>query len=89
MLENVKPDVIVIDDELNEEKDLFIDSLVGSHPPIVIQTLEGAPKFSGSLNASITRIPKGESLDGIRQILMLATTIAGKPAVGKGTDHVH
>ena len=76
MLEDLEPDVIIIDTEVEEERLLFMDSLVGAHPPVVLQT-EGQTEVSpATLDGSITYIPKDETLEGIHQTLMIAATVA-------------
>lgn len=79
MLDRLRPDVVVMDDEEPEEKDLLFDSLVTGHPPILLQTDENLPTVKDfNLNGEITRIPKSESLEGIHQTLMLAVAIGVK-----------
>lgn len=79
MLENLKPDVVILDNELQEERDLFLDSLTANHPPIVIQTETPAPKGS---NKRYTYIPKSSSLEGIHQTLVVAANVATKTVSG-------
>jgi len=90
MLDQLKPDVIVLDDDTPAERDLFIDSMVGNHPPIVLrsETREVLPK-DFSLEKKITYIPKSESLDGIHQTLMLVTAIGVKATNHKLTGSIH
>lgn len=79
LLENLKPDVIILDDELAEERDLFLDSLTPKHPPVVVQTESEAKKAA---RKEVTYIEKNESLEGIHQTLLVATTLASKTAAG-------
>ncbi len=79
MLEQLKPDVIVLDDENPAESDLFMESMVKGHAPIVIRTdTRATPAKEFSIGKPVTFIPKGESLDGIHQTLMLVTAIGVK-----------
>jgi DNA-binding NarL/FixJ family response regulator len=87
MLDRLSPDVVVMDDEEPEEKDLLIDSLVSGHPPILLQTDENLPTPQNfNLDGEITRIPKSESLEGIHQTLMLAVAIGVKFTGGKSCN---
>jgi chemotaxis response regulator CheB len=79
MIDNVKPDVVVIDHEEIEEQELFIESLSSNHPPIVLQTQTGRSEKTAA--KKITCIPKSDSLEGIHQTLLIAAAIAEK-----GTD---
>lgn len=90
MLDQLKPDVVVLDDDTPAERDLFIDSMVGNHVPIVLrsETREVLPK-DFSLEKKITYIPKSESLDGIHQTLMLVTAIGVKATNLKLTGSIH
>ncbi len=86
LLEALNPDVIVIDGELIEEKDLFLDSLTSNHPPVVIQTEK---KGSSNYDELITCVEKNESIDGIHQTLLLATEIGIKAMGNKSSDVLH
>ena len=90
MLDQLKPDVIVLDDDTPAERDLFIDSMQGNHPPIVLrcESREVLPK-DFSLEKKITYIPKSESLDGIHQTLMLVTAIGVKATNLKQSGSIH
>lgn len=77
MLEELTPDVIVLDEEVQEECDLLLDSLGSSHPPIVLQT-EKNIKNTPALGAEITYLQKSESLEGMHKTLVLATSIGSK-----------
>ena len=90
MLEQLKPDVIVLDDDTPAERDLFMDSMSGGHPPIVVRSENRAssPK-EFSLTKSVNYIPKNESLDGIHQTLILVTAIGVKATGAKSSSAVH
>ena len=90
MLDQLHPDVVVLDDETPAERDLFMDSMVGNHVPIVVrsETRQVLPK-DFSLEKKITYIPKSESLDGIHQTLLLVTAIGVKSTNLKITGSIH
>lgn len=90
LLDQLKPDVVVLDDDTPAERDLFMDSLAGNHPPIVVrsETREILPK-DFSLEKRVTYIPKSESLDGIHQTLMLVTAIGVKATNAKLSGSIH
>lgn len=76
LLDEVKPDVVVIDDEQTAECDLFMDSVGANHPPIVVRTETRKPDpKTFTLDEDVTYIPKSETLEGIHQTLMLVTAI--------------
>ena len=75
LLESLHPDVIVLNEDLAEENALFLDSLTQDHPPIVVQTDKEQKK---ALDESITYIKRNETIEGIHQTLVVATTICKK-----------
>lgn len=89
MLEKCKPDVIVLnlDDELSEERDVFMESLYGPHPPVIVPTDD-----EGSANAKrdgkFIYVNRGGTLDGIHRALLVATSAASKSA-GERAKVVH
>ena len=79
MLDNVRPDVVILDDEMKEECELFLESLTLNHPPIMLQIDGSKPKTHNSTrHVKITSIRKNESLAGIHETLVAATDIAAK-----------
>ncbi|MCC6932475.1 MAG: response regulator transcription factor [Deltaproteobacteria bacterium] len=78
LLEKIKPNVVVLDENLCEECDLFLDSLSKNHPPIVMQTENRKNKSKHSFRQyhDISYIKKNESLAGIHETLMVVTDIA-------------
>ena len=75
-IEQAKPDVVVVnlDDELIEEKQVFMDSLFGHHPPIVVPNdAKQAPSTD-----KVIYVNSGESLDGIHKTLLAATAAAAR-----------
>ena len=90
MLEQLKPDVVVFDDDVPAERELFIDSLAPNHPPVVMRTeSEIPPDKKFSLDKPITYIPKIESLDGIHQTLVLATALGVRGTSEKSSGAIH
>ena len=90
MLDSLGPDVIVIDEDEAEERDLLIDSLSVNHPPIILQTdTTDSPNAASSLDEEITRIPRCESLEGIHETLKVAAALGEKFTGGKLARSVH
>lgn len=92
MLEKFNPDVVVVDDELVEERDLFIESLNPIHPAIVLHTErpQVPPTRSSSFHGiDVTYLSKDESLAGLHDTLMKLTNIAGKIARMTETEQLH
>jgi DNA-binding NarL/FixJ family response regulator len=90
LLDQLKPDVVVLDDEIPGERDLFIDSLPGNHPPIVLRSETNSVKPEKfRLDEPVTYIPKNESLDGIHQTLILVTAIGIKGTTARETVELH
>ncbi len=87
LLENVKPDIIVLDSEFSEESELFAESLASNHPPILLQT-EGPSKKNILGALQVTPVPRCDSLEGLHQVLTLAASLAGKNN-GSRPDSVH
>lgn len=91
LLDQIRPDVIVLDGEVNEEKELFIDSLHGEHPPVVIRTEQDAQNCVSnfSLERAVNYIPKNESLEGIHQTLLLAAAIGHRNSTATPSKNIH
>jgi len=94
LLEYVNPDIVIMDSELEDERELFLDGLTEDHPPVVFQTettSETSPKkqnpYKGS--HSVTYMEKNGSLEGIHQTLLTATTIASNHSRVKDQLAVH
>lgn len=77
ILENIQPDVVVLDDEILDECHLFLDSLQESHPPVILQT-DARTKSSTEQFGSVfvTYLPKDESLAGVHETLKFVTSMA-------------
>lgn len=90
MLDQVKPDVVVFEDEHTGETELFIDSLSPNHPPVVMRTDDATPSEKPfSLDKPITYIPKVESLDGIHETLVLATALGNRGSANSKSGEIH
>lgn len=90
LVENLKPDIVVLDDTMPEECDLFIDGLHGSRPRILLQTQSSTSLTAATLLAEVTRIPRHDSLEGVSQVLMMIANIAeGAIQSDSGTGQVH
>ena len=72
LLDQIQPDVVVLDDESREENELFLDSMAINHPQIVIQS---ESKLKSNRDEKITWVKKSESLSGIENIILLANNL--------------
>lgn len=87
MLERLDPDVIVLDDAEPGECDLFIDSLTGAHPPIVMcGEIVGPTTEQGQ---AITYLPKSETLEEFHTALVTAATIGLRSNSSKTGKALH
>lgn len=89
MMDEVKPDVIVLDDSVIEECDLFLDSLNQQHPPIVFQTEASKPELANDGEVSMTYLQKDESLAGIHQSLMQIAAVAQAAIIEQPLSQFH
>ena len=90
LLDQIKPDVIVLDDEIPVERDMLMDSLSPGHPPIVLRTETNLPSPKDfRIDQTITYIPKNESLEGIHQTLVLITAIGVRNGNSRREAFVH
>lgn len=85
VLEQIKPDVVVVNfsDEEAAEREVFLESLYGAHPPVVVTTDELERALEED-RQSIYRIGCG-SLDGIHKTLVAAASLASRALVGVST----
>lgn len=78
-IEQIRPDVVVLDSKLSEEIEVLIDNLGGYLPSFIVQTdnatLEELESFQ-QLGAGVTCIANGNSLDSLHSMLLLAASIA-------------
>ena len=95
MLERLCPDVILLDDNEPGEHDLFMDSLIGTHPPIVVCTESCSPSKTtkaasvNSLDQEVTYLPKDESLEGVHLSLMKAAEIGIRSTNQRASKVMH
>ena len=75
ILEKENPDVVVLDDNINEECELFLESLSSQHPPIVLQ-IDGKQKTRTGKLENLSCMQKDDSLDSINSVLAVATKMA-------------
>jgi chemotaxis response regulator CheB len=85
LVDQVKPDVIVLDGDMKEEGNLFLENLTKSHPPVLVQMEseqieKSRPRKQSdktqSEKSQIQYVVKDESLDGLHQTLIQATSLA-------------
>jgi chemotaxis response regulator CheB len=88
LLETLKPDVVVLDDELREENNLILDSIHNQHLPILMQSDKKISKKNNS-TGQITHVSKDESIEGIHQTLLIATKLCMQSASIKEAQHLH
>ncbi len=72
-------DVVVIDADIKDELEFFLENLKLGHPPIVLRT-DTKPNPADYSVQGITFIKKNESLAGVHQTLLIAATVAAKSA---------
>lgn len=78
LLESLQPDVVILDSDSEEENSLFLDSLVGAHPPVVVLDEEAEKRSQHSATDEIKYLQKNDSIEGIHQTLLLATELVAK-----------
>lgn len=78
LLDEVRPDVIIIGQEERSETDLLLDGLTGNHPPVVI---DQADNIEDKKRSGVTYINSDGSLEGIHQLLKTAQTLAALGSV--------
>ena len=78
LLDKLKPSVVVLDESVIEECELFLDSLAHNHPPIVMQiNKHHLKKCQQALHREdINYISKNDSLAGIHETLVTVANIA-------------
>ena len=91
LMDTVKPDVIVLnlDDDDVDEKEAFIDSLYGQHPPVVIPNEEEKNLIKDS--ERMIYLNDCESLDGIHKTLHAAATAVSSLQIetGEPANYLH
>jgi len=88
MVEKCRPDVIILnlDDDLSEERDVFMESLYGQHPPVIVPTDE--EQSETRKDEKVIYVTRGGTLDGIHRALLVATSAAHRAAI-KADSVVH
>lgn len=82
MLDSLHPDVIILEHEDEHEQQLFLDSLGGIHPPVLVESDSCNSSEKRSLNkvdlkSPVNQIPRSDSLESIHQKLILAARLGG------------
>lgn len=78
MLEEFSPDVVVVDDDIEDEQELFMDSLPVNHPPIIMQMTEGKSSAKMAIKENVLLLIKKETLEGIHETLTMASQVANR-----------
>jgi chemotaxis response regulator CheB len=78
LLDEVKPDVIVIGHEESSETELLLDGLTMNHPPVVVDHAENQDDKKRS---GVTYLKSDGSLEGIHQLLKTAQSLAALGSV--------
>ncbi len=73
LLDEVKPDVVVIEHEEKSEADLFMDGLHSNHPPVVVDQEDSN---TDRKRCGVTYLKKDGSLEGIHNLLKTARSLA-------------
>ena len=81
LLDEVKPDVIVIEHEERAEAELFLDGLNHNHPPIVVDVLETEASEERGERSVVTYLKHDGSLEGIHHLLKVAKSLAALGSV--------
>ena len=76
MIDHVKPDVIVLDNDMADERDMFLDNISVDHPPILIQTDSTSRNQQMVNGKQVVYVEKNGTLEGIHKTLLVATTVA-------------
>ena len=77
LIENLRPDVVVIDEDSPREWEVFLDQLSSEHPPIVITIDRQQQSIELPIsNKEVSYIPKSESLDDLHKTLIYASKVA-------------
>jgi DNA-binding NarL/FixJ family response regulator len=87
MLDKIQPDVIVLnlDDNLVDERAVFIDSLFGDYPPVVVPMEDDVS--SSAMSDKLIYLSNCSSIEGIHKTLLTAATAAKKPVEPSGVTY--
>ena len=85
LLESKDLNVIVIDEELQEEYELFIEGLNSQHPPVLVMVRHSREVDTLDSETKIAYMPKNTSLAGMHQTLLVALELAASslPVLGE------
>jgi len=72
LLDEVGPDVVVIEHEEEAEKELFLDGLKKSHPPVIVEEAQSDSRR----RPGVSYQTRDGSLEGIHQLLKKASALA-------------
>lgn len=78
LIEELQPDVIVIDEEPGDECAMFLENVPAKHPPILVQSSNGG---KGPLKRDVLYVPRCESLAALHETLITATRLARERGV--------
>lgn len=84
LLDEVKPDVIVLGHEERSETELFMDGLTNNHPPVLMDQDESD---TSRKRVGVTYLKKDGSLEGIHLLLKTAQSIATLGGVSTEVGH--
>lgn len=84
LLDEIKPDVIVLGHEERSETELFIDGLTNNHPPVLVDRDEAD---TSRKRVGITYLKRDGSLEGIHLLLKTAQSIAALGLVSTDVGH--
>lgn len=82
LLEDLKPHVVILDDESPEECTLFLENLSKEHPHIIVQSDNFAESSSRKCAFEVTVIERNDTLEGIHNTLLKAASLASEGARG-------
>jgi hypothetical protein len=79
MMEQKKPDAIIFSEEDSSERELLLDCLDDTHPPLVLQTEDCEYfKTKQNLDQKVMYVPVYDTLEGMHQVLILAASLGRK-----------
>ncbi|MBL7662782.1 hypothetical protein JNK13_08520 [bacterium] len=87
ILETQAIDAILVnlDDEYSAEREAFLEGLVGTHPPVFVQT----SGKTGMRETDIFFTNKADSLEAIQKTLLMATAAADQNKQPKKSNYMH
>lgn len=90
MLDKVSPDVLLLSHDSKEEKTLLLELLKGNHPPVVVSSDDAPMSLTLAKRAQVTMLPACETLEDIKNVLTLATSLGlGGTKVKETTTAIH